>query len=327
MSTTQLAPRRFALPRNLRRNLVPLMLGLLWVVLLLTLAVAQPWILSARTVTSVMQFATILSLAAMGMGLVVLAGGGGIDLSIGGIVSLSAVGGMMALAAGTAAVFLPLVCIGLGVAMGLLNGYLVGRLYILPLIVTLGTFYLYSGLALALTGGGAISGVPAWAVTWGRGAFRPFPLPFLTVVLPVFVLLAIILASTSWGRWIIAMGDNEAAARLSGLPVDRTRIILYMLSGGLGGTAGFVSLAWLGSARPNIGINVELEALTAVLLGGIAITGGRGGLVGVIAAALIIVAIRTAMLQSGYDSVWQTGLIGLLLIVALLANRYSNAKA
>ncbi len=146
----------------------------------------------------------------------------------------------------------------------------------------------------------------------------------LLCLIPAF--LFVIANATSWGRWIVAMGDNERAARLAGLPVDRTRFLLYGLSGGLAGIAGFISLAWLGSGRPNIGVNVELEALTAVLLGGIAITGGRGGLFGVLAAALLVVMLRTALLQTGIDTVWQTGLIGLLLLVALLANRYSNAK-
>lgn len=311
---------------TLRRNLVPLMLAALWVALLGTLAVTHAWILSPRTLTSVLQFATILSLASMGMGLVVLAGGAGIDLSVGGTVSLSAVLGMLLLGNGLPGPWLPVVCVGAGVGLGLFNGLLVGRMGILPLIVTLGTFYLYSGLALALTGGGAIAGVPDWAVAWGRGRLGALPLPFITVVLPAFAVLLGLMALTAWGRWIVAMGDNERAARLAGLPVDRTRILLYGLSGGLAGAAGFVSLAWLGSARPNIGLNVELEALTAVLLGGVAITGGRGGLVGVLSAALLAVMLRTALLQIGVNTVWQTGAIGALLIVALLVNRYSNSK-
>ncbi|PWR02081.1 ABC transporter permease [Meridianimarinicoccus roseus] len=310
----------------LRRNLVPVMLCVLWVALLGTLAATHAWILSPRTLTSVLQFATILSLAAMGMGLVVIAGGAGIDLSVGGTISLSAVLGMMGLGAGLPGYWLPMVCLGCGVMLGLFNGLLVTRLGILPLIVTLGTFYLFSGLALALTGGGAIAGVPDWAVGWGRARWGALPMPFITVVLPAFVLLSGLMALTSWGRWIVAMGDNERAARLAGLPVDRVRLMLYALSGALAGLGGFISLAWLGSARPNIGVNVELEALTAVLLGGVAITGGRGGLVGVVSAALLVVMLRTALLQIGINTVWQTGAIGALLVVALLVNRFSNSR-
>lgn len=311
---------------RLRDNLVLAMLVALWIGLVALIALTQPEILSARTLTSVLQFSTILALVSIGMGLVVLAGGAGIDLSVGGNVSLSAVLAMFALAAGMPAVLLPVLCIGIGLLLGAFNGVLVTRLALYPLIVTLGTFYLFSGLALALTGGAALSGVPDWALSWGRGRLGPIPLPFLTLVVPVIVLTLLIVLRTAWGTWILAMGNNDRAAHLSGIPVDRVRLVLYTATGGLAGLAAFVSLAWLGSARPNIGVNLELEALTAVLLGGIAITGGRGGLTGVIAAVFLVVMLKTALLQSGINTVWQTGAIGLLLIAALLANRFSLSK-
>lgn len=311
---------------RLRENLVLAMLLALWVGLLATVALTQPHILSARTLTSVLQFSTILALVSIGLGLVVLAGGAGIDLSVGGTVSLSAVLAMFALGAGMPGALLPAACIATGLALGLLNGVLVTRLALYPLIVTLGTFYLYSGLALALTGGAALPGVPDWALAWGRGRWGPVPLPFLTLVVPVIVLALLVMLRTAWGTWIFAMGDDDRAAHLSGIPVRRVRLVLYTVTGGLAGLAAFVSLAWLGSARPNIGVNLELEALTAVLLGGIAITGGRGGLTGVLAAVFLVVMLKTTLLQSGINTVWQTGAIGLLLIVALLANRFSTLK-
>jgi ribose/xylose/arabinose/galactoside ABC-type transport system permease subunit len=311
---------------RLRDNLVLAMLVALWIGLVALIAFTQPGILSARTLTSVLQFSTILALVSIGLGLVVLAGGAGIDLSVGGNVSLSAVLAMFALAAGVPAVLLPAICIGIGLLLGAFNGFLVTRLALYPLIVTLGTFYLFSGLALALTGGAALSGVPDWALSWGRGRLGPIPLPFLTLVVPVIVLTLLIVLRTAWGTWILAMGNNDQAAHLSGIPVGRVRLVLYTVMGGLAGLAAFVSLAWLGSARPNIGVNLELEALTAVLLGGIAITGGRGGLTGVIAAVFLVVMLKTALLQSGINTVWQTGAIGLLLIAALLANRFSLSR-
>ncbi len=312
--------------KALRDNLVLAMLIALWVGLLALIAVTQPDILSARTLTSVLQFSTILALVSIGLGLVVLAGGAGIDLSVGGVVSLSAVLAMLAQSAGMPAQFLPVLCIGIGLVLGGFNGLLVTRLALYPLIVTLGTFYLYSGLALALTGGAALAGVPDWALAFGRGKWGPIPLPFLTLVIPVILLALLIVLGTAWGTWILAMGNDDRAAHLSGIPVDRVRLVLYCVTGGLAGLAAFVSLAWLGSARPNIGVNLELEALTAVLLGGVAITGGRGGLTGVLAAVFLVVTLKTALLQSGINTVWQTGAIGLLLIVALLANRFSLSK-
>ena len=313
--------------RLYRKNLVLTLLCGLWVALGLTLLIGQPSILSGATLTSILQFATLLALVSLGQALVVLAGGAGIDLSVGGNVSLSAVAGMMALQAGVPAVLLPVVCLLCGFLLGAINGLLIARLKIYPLIVTLGTFYAYSGLALSLTGGAAQSGVPAWVLPWGRGVLADIPLPFLTLVIPAFLIAALLLSFTSWGRWIYAMGFNEHSARLVGIPVDRARILLYSLCGMLAGGAGFVSLSWLGSGRPNAGVNLELESLTAALLGGVAIFGGKGGVAGVFAAVLLLVTLKTSMLQFGINTVWQVGVVGLLLIAVLLADRLSKTRS
>ena len=258
---------------------------------------------------------------ALGQSLGVLTGGGGIDLSVGGNVSRAAVMGMLALNHGVNPALLPLICLLSGTLAGALNGILVARLRLWPLIVTLGSFYLFSGLALALTGGAAIAGVPTGLTQWGRGASFSLPLPFITCVVPAFVIAWLLLSKSAWGKWVYATGFNEQATRLVGIPVDRLRLLVYCLSGLLAGCAGFISLAWLGSARPEIGVNLELESLTAALLGGVAIFGGRGSVPGVMAAALMLVTIKTCMLQLGLNSVWQLGAVGMLLIIVLMAQR------
>lgn len=293
----------------------------LWLLLGIGIVFALPQMLALWSITSILQFATLLALVALGQSLVVMAGGGGIDLSVGGNVSLSAVIGMLALQQGINPVLLPVICMLSGTAAGALNGLLVARLRLWPLIVTLGSFYLFSGLALALTGGAAISGVPAELTQWGRGANFAIPVPFLTCVIPAFFIAWLILSKSAWGKWVYACGFNEHATRLVGIPVDRLRLLVYCLSGLLAGCAGFISLSWLGSARPEIGVNLELESLTAALLGGVAIFGGRGSVVGVLAAALMLVTIKTCMLQLGLNSVWQLGVVGLLLIIVLMAQR------
>lgn len=296
----------------------------LWLLLVVAVAVLQPSTFNASTVTTVLQFSTILSLAALGQALVILAGGAGIDLSVGGTVSLTAVVGMMLVKLGIPPVLLPVICLLCGGLLGAFNGLLVTRLAILPLIATLGTFFIYSGLALALTGGAAQSGVPDWLLAWGRGDAASIPLPFLTISLPAFLVTAVLLIGTAWGRWIYAMGFNERSARLTGIDVDRTRLIIYIVSGMLSGAAGLVSVAWLGSGRPNIGQNLELESLTAAMLGGILITGGRGGVGGVLAAVILLVTLKTSLLQLGVNTVWQVGIVGSLLIFVLLAERLSQ---
>ncbi len=310
----------------LRSHLVTCLLVALWCLLVAVVLLFQPTMLNPINLTALLQFATVLALVALGQALVVLSGGAGIDLSVGGNVSLSAVVGMMALDAGAPAFLLPVICVLCGLLLGLFNGLLIARLKIWPLIVTLGTFYAWSGLALALTGGAALSGVPRDLLPWGRGALVAIPLPFLCCVLPAFILAWGILQFTSWGRWIYAMGFNERSARLVGIPVDRLRLLIYGICGALAGCAGFITLAWLGSGRPNVGVNLELESLTAALLGGMAIFGGRGGAIGVLAATLLLVAIKTSLLQFGINTVWQVGVVGLLLIVVLLADRFSSYR-
>lgn len=299
----------------------------LWLAVVVGLAVLRPSAFALSTVTTVLQFSTLLALVALGQSLVVLCGGAGIDLSVGGMISLSAILAMLALKAGLPGALLPPVCLLVGTILGLMNGLFVTRLRILPLIVTLGTFYVYSGLAVSLTGGAAQAGVPAWMVLWGRGVMAGVPLPFLTLALPAFVVTGLLLASTSWGRWVYALGHNERSARLVGIDVDRVRTIAYALSGLLAGVAALVSLAWLGGGRPNIGQNLELTSLTAAMLGGIGIFGGKGGVGGVFAAVLLLVTLQTGLLQLNVNSIWQVGIIGILLIAVLLTDRSSQRRS
>jgi ribose/xylose/arabinose/galactoside ABC-type transport system permease subunit len=308
------------------QNLVLTILASLWCIVIVGLAVLKPSALTPSTITTVLQFSTILALVALGQTLVILAGGTGIDLSVGGIVSLSAIAAMLLAKAGLPGLLLPAFCILIGLALGALNGFVVTRLNILPLITTLATLFIYSGLALALTGGAAQSGVPPWLLAWGRGVVATIPLPFLTITLPVFLAAGTVLLTTTWGRWIYAMGFNERSARLVGIAVDRARLLLYALSGGLAGTAGLISLAWLGSGRPNIGQNLELESLTAAMLGGISIFGGRGGVGGVLAAVVLLVTLKTGLLQLNVNTIWQVGIVGLLLIAVLLADRLTTQR-
>ena len=304
---------------------LPILVGL-WIVVVIGLAALNPSAFSLFTVTTVLQFSTLLALVALGQTLVVLCGGAGIDLSVGGATSLSAVMAMLCVKGGLPGAFVLLACLLCGALLGLINGILVTRLRILPLIATLGTFYIYSGLALSLTGGAAQSGVPLWLVPWGRGVIQGLPLPFLTLALPAYLVAGLLLGWSSWGRWIFALGYNERSARLVGIPVDRVRLIAYALSGLLAGSAALVSVAWLGSGRPNIGDNLELTSLTGAMLGGVSIFGGRGSVAGVMAAVLLLVTFQTALLQLNINTIWQVGLIGALLIAVLLADRFSTRR-
>lgn len=309
----------------IRAPTLPVLCGL-WIATVIGLMVLDPAAFAGSTVTTVLQFSTLLALVALGQSLVILCGGAGIDLSVGGTTSLTAVLALLAVKAGLPDLLLPPLCLVVGSLLGAFNGVLVTRLRILPLIATLGTFYVYSGLAVSLTNGAAQGGVPSWLLPWGRGVVGTLPLPFLTLAVPAFAVATVLLAMTSWGRWVYAAGYNERSARLVGIDVERLRALAYTLSGILAGAAALVSLAWLGSGRPNIGQNLELTSLTAAMLGGIGIFGGRGGVGGVLAAVLLLVTVQTGLLQLNVNSIWQVGIIGALLIAVLLTDRLSDRR-
>jgi ribose transport system permease protein len=192
---------------------------------------------------------------------------------------------------------------------------------LLPLIVTLGTYYAYNGLALALTGGFSVTGLPSSFSLLGQGAFFAIPLHTLVFVIPVFVVLMLILTQTPLGRWIYATGNNEKASCLVGLPVKAIRLGVYINSGVLAALAGLVADSWLLSARPNIGENLELLSLTATLLGGTSIFGGSGGLAGSLIAVLFFTSLQVGLQMLEINNIWQLGIVVLLLIGTVLLDR------
>lgn len=297
-----------------------ILLLVLFAGILASFALYEPRVLQPSLASTVLQFASMLALVALGQTLIVLAGGAGIDLSVGGMVSLSAILTMMAISAGVPEAVFPLVPVVIGALLGAVNGVLVTKIRILPLIATLGTLFVFGGLAMALTGGASLSGVPQWLVPFGRGNLGGVPWHVLVLVVPAYLLVAGMLTFTPWGRWFYAMGHNERAARLVGIDVDRIRFLAYVLSGALSGLAALVSLAWFGSGRPNIGQNLELESLAAVLLGGVAIFGGAGGVLGVLVAVLMIVTLKTGLQFINVSAVWQVGIVGALLLLVLLVD-------
>lgn len=284
-------------------------------------AVRSPGFVSLGNLNSILQFSTLLILVTFGQTLVILGGGGGIDLSAGGIVSLTGLAIGFALHQGASAAVAAGLGIVLGTLLGLINGVLVARLKLLPLITTLGTFYAYNGLAVALTEGAPISGLPSGFGRLGQESLAGVPLHTWFVVLPVFVILRFTLTQMPIGRWLYAIGNNERACRLLGLPVDGIRLWLYALSGTLAALAGLVADSWLLSARPNIGENLELLSLTAALLGGTSIFGGVASLTGSLMAALFFTTLQTGLQMVNVNAIWQLGTVGLFLILSVWLDR------
>jgi ribose transport system permease protein len=294
---------------------------LLWVIALAVFAVRAPAFFSLANLTSILQFSTLLALVTLGQTFVILTGGGGIDLSVGGIVSLGGLLIAFLIKQGTPAFVAAIAGVLFGGLLGGINGLIITRLRLLPLIVTLGTYYAYNGLALAMTGGAPISGLPPSFGLLGQSAVLAIPLHTLVIVLPAFIVMIFTLTHTPLGRWVYAIGSNERASRLVGLPVNAIRLAAYTFSGILASLAGLVADSWLLSARPNIGDNLELLSLTATLFGGTSIFGGSGGLTGSLLAVLFFTSLQVGLQMLNINNIWQLGMVGLFLIGSVVLDR------
>jgi len=292
---------------------------------LLFFAIYTPGFFSAGNFSSILQFSTLLALVTLGQALVILSGGGGIDLSVGGIVSLSGLLIATGVRAGINAYVASFVGIVFGGFLGLINGILITKFRLLPLIATLGTFYAYNGLSVAITNGTPISGLPLYFGTLGQNSVAGIPLHTLILVLPIFLVLEFVLWQLPLGRWIYAIGSDERACRLVGLPVDQARIGVYVHSGVLAALAGLVADSWLLSGRPNIGQNLELLSLTAVLLGGTSIFGGSGGLAGPLIAVFFFTSLQVGLQMLNVNAIWQLGIVGCFLVFSVVVDRMIRA--
>ncbi|HEY0127784.1 MAG TPA: ABC transporter permease, partial [Rubrobacteraceae bacterium] len=262
-------------------------------------------------------------LIVIGMTFVIISGG--IDLSVGSILALGGV-----IAAQTVQVFWPLALILPPVLCGLIgfgNGLLIAKAKMAPFIVTLAGLLGIRGLALALAGErpiGIDGGSPfAW---FGQGQILGVAVPIVLVVV-AFAAGGLILARTSYGRVIFAIGGSEESARLMGLPVDRTKMIAYTTSGALAGLAGALLAARLSAGDPNAGLAWELDAISAVVVGGTLLTGGAGSISGSLAGVLLLSILQNLINQLGTLGSYAQQLVsGAFLIVVVVAQAYLARK-
>lgn len=245
---------------------------------------------------------------------------GGIDLSVGSIVGMSAILlGVFWKNVGLplpVAIFLAL-CVG--TFAGFLNGVIITRFRVPPLIATLGTLALYRGIAEGISEARSVRGYPEWFFVLGQGNVLGVPTQLWLFGIAA-VLAAIVLGYTTWGRTTYAIGSNEVAARFSGLPVDRTKIMIYSASGLAAAVAAVIFVSRVSTTRSDMGTGIELDAITAVVLGGTSIFGGRGTIVGTLLGLILIQALKNGLSLAGVKSDGTTVLIGAVLILTILVS-------
>ena len=248
---------------------------------------------------------------------------GDIDISVAGIIALSSL--FMGAASSAGAGIFALIVVGLttGLAAGLLNGFIITRFGIPAIAVTIGSMSLFRGVSYAVLGDKAYTHYPESFAYFGQGYLGNTLIPF---ELLLFILLAVcfglILHKTSFGRKVYSIGNNPTAAAFSGVPVKRIRMIAFMASGLMSGLAAILLTSRIGSTRPNIASGWELEIITTVVLGGVAITGGRGSVIGVIIGIFLIGFLKFGMGLINVPGKVMNIIIGFLLIVAIMLPGY-----
>ena len=264
--------------------------------------------------------ATTAALGVMAVAQTFLIVSGGIDVSVGSVVAISSVSLATMLEHGFGFWPAALLAVGLGAVVGLINALLVVVLTINPLITTLGTLSIFQGLALALTGGQTqVVNKPELSfIGIGKVFWLPTPLVIFFVI---FLMAVIVERYTAWGRSVYAIGGNPEAARLSGLHVRSTQTLLYVLTGASGGLAGVLVTAQLAAASPQVGSTYLLSVVTAVILGGASLAGGRGTVIGTLVAVAILGMLSDGFALLLWSSSAQTIALGVALIVAVLLDQ------
>ncbi|MCQ8874221.1 ABC transporter permease [Mesorhizobium sp. LMG17149] len=321
MSDTTLVRPRAELLRGVSMRDAGTLIGL--VVILAVFGALVPGFFAERNLINILQQSSINACLALGMTLVIISGG--IDLSVGPTAALSAVISASMMVAGVPFPLAIAAGFAIGLACGLVNGVLVAYVGLQPFIVTLGTLSTYRALALIYTGGNPVLGLPAGFRAIFNGSL--FGLP-LAVVIVAFVAVVswVVLKKTPFGEYLLAVGGNEEAAYIAGVPIARTKIAAYMISGLLAALAAQILVGRLGAAEPILGNLWELDAIAAAAIGGASLMGGKGSVVGTILGAIILGAMRNGLTLMNVQSFYQLLATGLIILAAMLIDRVTRGR-
>ena len=293
-------------------------------ILIVTLSILSPYFLSVSNFLNILLATSVIGVLGFGATFVIAAAG--IDLSLGSVLALSGVVGALSVnALGLPWPAAIVTCLAVGALCGLVNGLLNAKVGIPAFIVTLGMLGVARGLGLVFTNGQPVYGMPEPLVYLGQG--RPWGVP-----MPVFIFLAValiahfVLAFTRFGKYAQVIGDNETAARAMGIRVDRHRVALYVVSGSLAGLAGLLFLARVNAGDPTAGLNYELTAITAAILGGTNLFGGRASVLGTLIGALVMGVLQNGLNLLAVSSFYQQMAIGAVLVLAVWLDQVNRNR-
>jgi len=278
-------------------------------------ALASPEFLSPRNLSNIALQSAALIIVSLGMTLVILTEG--IDLSLGAVLGLcGVVMGMLVVSGGIALPVAVVVALAIGTAAGIGNGTLVAYAGMPPFLVTLGVYGIAQSLAMVLTEGNSVTGLPP-AVRWfNEGAWLGVPVPILAMA-AVFAVTWVLLYRTRFGRYVFAIGGNRRALELAGVPVRAWLVAVYAYAGLLAALASFITTSRMNAAHPTIAIGLEFDAIAAVILGGTSFEKGNGGIWGTLVGALAVAVLRNGLNLVGLSTEWQVAVVGLVIVSAV----------
>ncbi|RGD63682.1 ABC transporter permease [Lachnospiraceae bacterium OF09-6] len=280
--------------------------------------------LSAKNFANIARQISITGICSVGMTMVILTGG--IDLSIGSVIGFTSAVAALMMSNGQPIILASVVSLALGVIIGVINATCINYLQIPAMIATLGTQISLRGAVYLVTGGMPVYGLPESFKVLGQGSIGIIPISMIIMVI-VFIIGYIILNKMVFGRKIYGIGGNAETARLSGVNVKKEIYKIYMLVGFFGSLAGLILMSRVNSGQPSAGDGYEMDIITAVVLGGVSVSGGEGKITKVIIGVIFMGVLANGMMMMNINEYWQRVVKGLVLLAAVAVDIRTKNKA
>jgi len=311
--------------RSIKKFLGPTGFGLLVALILelIIFASLSPYFFSSTNFSNIGRAMVIIGIGSIGATIVIISGG--FDLSVGSVMAASGMLAAFVINQGQSNLVGVVLALMLGCGIGLLNGFVIGYLRINPLIATLAMLSIVRGLAYIISGGDAVIVSNSSFLAIGTDSLFGVPLT-VWIFVTLFLSVGFLMPRTHFGRYVYAIGSNSRAARLAGIFVNRWTLVFYAFSGTTAALAGYVTVARTGQAEPSANIGAELDMITAVILGGASLSGGKGRLVGTFLAIVVLAILANGLILIGVPSYWQLPVKGCVLMGAIIWGELHNSS-
>lgn len=296
------------------------------IIICVAMSIAEPPFHSEENFYNITRNFALVGMMSLGMTVVIITGG--IDLSVGSTMGVVAVASGLMLQAGSSWILAVMVALGAGAIVGVINGVLIAYIGLSPFVVTLGMLSAARSAAVVLSRNRMLyqfgDGGPTFKAI-GAGSVLGIANPVWFMVI-LTVLMALVLRFTAWGRHMFAIGGNEHAATLTGVPVKSLKLQAYVVCSLTAAVSGILTVGWAGSAINAMGTGYELRAIASAVIGGANLMGGEGGMFGAFIGSALIEVIRNSLLMAGVDSNWQGLFVGLFIVAAVLLERIRGRR-